>query len=110
MSENKEKTLDIEETITKPKTKPRTKTTRAKAPLTFKQKLAKEKKVKVRGSRAFQSTLGKYYTFLYNGVSVHINFDGKDYEYPETIAKVLTRKLEEIANANTPKEINEKIS
>lgn len=68
-------------------------------------KLRKEPKVKVWGNTLYKDFLGDVYTFLYQDYPVTIKFDGTWQEYPETIAKILTEKLDAAANANTSKEI-----
>jgi hypothetical protein len=69
---------------------------------TFIQKLKKEPLVKVHGAKVFQKTLGDYYTFLINGYSVTIYFDGSYQEYPQSIAELLNRKLDDIAVSVSP--------
>jgi hypothetical protein len=69
---------------------------------TFIQKLKKEPLVKVHGAKVFQKTLGDYYTFLINGYSVTIYFDGSYQEYPKSIAELLNRKLDDIAVSVSP--------
>lgn len=68
----------------------------------FIQKLKKEPLEKVHGAKVFQKTLGDYYTFLINGYSVTIYFDGTYQEYPKSIAELLRRKLDDIAIAISP--------
>jgi hypothetical protein len=69
---------------------------------TFIQKLKREPLVKVHGAKVFQKTLGDYYTFLINGYSVTIYFDGSYQEYPQSIAELLNRKLDDIAVSVSP--------
>ncbi|SRR5690554_3488049 len=69
----------------------------------FAERMKKEKKVKVFGNPMYAQFVGKTYTYLHNGLPVTITFDGEHYEYPETIAKNLEKKLSRIAKANTPK-------
>lgn len=69
---------------------------------TFIQKLKGEPLVKVHGAKVFQKTLGDYYTFLINGYSVTIYFDGSYQEYPQSIAELLNRKLDDIAVSVSP--------
>jgi diphthamide synthase subunit DPH2 len=66
-------------------------------------KLDKEKKVKVLGNESFIPTLGTVYTVHINGVIFSLPFDGKYHEFPESIAKVLERKLSKISKANIGK-------
>lgn len=68
----------------------------------FIQKLKREPLVKVHGAKVFQKTLGDYYTFLVNGYSVTIYFDGTYQEYPQSIAELLQRKLDDIAVSVSP--------
>jgi hypothetical protein len=74
---------------------------------TFIQKLKKEPLMKVHGAKVFQKALGNYYTFLINGYSVTIHFDGSYQEYPESIAKLLQKKLDDIAVSVSP--VNEDV-
>jgi len=69
---------------------------------TFIQKLKRESLVKVHGAKVFQKTLGDYYTFLINGYSVTIYFDGSYQEFPQSIAELLNRKLDEISVSVSP--------
>jgi hypothetical protein len=69
----------------------------------FLSKLDKEKKVKVLGNESFIPTLGTVYTVHINGVIFSLPFDGKYHEFPESIAKVLERKLSKISKANIGK-------
>ncbi len=70
-----------------------------------------EKKVKVYGSPIYVPPCGDIYTFTFNGLTVSIKFDGTWQEYPETIAKMLIKKLDAIAVSNTPiKKLDQKIT
>ena len=66
-------------------------------------KYQNEPKVTVLGSTMYKPYLGSRYTFTFNGFPVSIEFNGTYQQYPATIAKVLQRKLNEIAEANAPK-------
>ncbi len=70
-------------------------------------KLKAEPKVGVYGNPLYKDFMGKTYSFLYQDFPVSINFDGKTYMYPKTIAKLLQKKLDAAARANTPKEVND---
>lgn len=75
----------------------------------FIKKLKQEKKVKVLGNELYKTHQGNELSFLYNGLSVYLPFDGEYHEFPETIAKAIERKLKKIAIANNPKRKNVKI-
>lgn len=66
-------------------------------------KLAKEPKVMVYGNPLYKTFLGDVYSFLYQGNPVTIKFDGTEQPFPETIAKLLQKKLDASANANVAK-------
>lgn len=68
-------------------------------------KLKAEPKVKVWGNTLYKDFLGDVYTFLYQDYPVTIKFDGTWQEYPETIATILTKKLDAAADANTFRDI-----
>ena len=68
-----------------------------------------EPKVEVLGSTIYKQYCGDRYTFTFNGFPVSIDFDGKKHPYPKTIAGVLERKLQEIAEANAPKKVNQEV-
>lgn len=68
-----------------------------------------EPKVEVIGSKLYKKHLGSVYTFTYNGFPVSIKFDGTAQKFPKTIAGVINRKLNEISEANAPKEINKEL-
>jgi len=72
-------------------------------------KYKSEPKVGVLGSTMFKTTGGDRLTFTYNGFPVSIKFDGTVQKYPKSIAKVLERKLNEIAESNARKEINTEV-
>jgi len=72
-------------------------------------KYKNEPKVEVIGSKLYKKHLGSVYTFTYNGFPVSIKFDGTPQEFPQTIAKVINRKLNEISEANSPKEVNQEL-
>lgn len=91
-----------------------TRTTEAKKTLQeqnrdFVTKLKKEKKVKVLGNELYKTHQGDALSFLYNGIPVYLPFDGEYHIFPETLAKVIERKLKLISIANTPKRKNVKI-
>jgi len=69
-------------------------------------KYQKEPKVEVLGNSMYKAYLGSRYTFTFNGFPVSIKFDGTYQKYPATIAKVLQKKLNEIAEANAAKNVN----
>ncbi len=57
-----------------------------------------------------RTAAGDVYTFTFNGFPISIRFDGTYQEYPETIAKILIKKLDDIAISNTPvKKTNEQL-
>lgn len=65
-----------------------------------------EPKVGVIGSKMYEPYLGTRYTFTFNGFPISIEFNGTEQFYPATIAKVLIKKLNDIAEANTAKKVN----
>ena len=69
-------------------------------------KYQKEPKVEVLGHNMYKAHLGSVYTFTFNGFPVSIKFNGTYQKYPATIAKVLQKKLNEIAEANAAKNVN----
>ena len=75
----------------------------------FLAKLDKEKKVKILGNESFIPTLGSVYTVHINGVIFSLPFDGKYHEFPESIAKILEKKLSKISKANIGKNSSVKI-
>jgi len=75
----------------------------------FIEKLNKEPKIKVLGNESFIPTLGSVYTIHINGVIFSLPFDGKYHEYPESIAKLLEKKLSKISKANIAKNSTIKI-
>jgi diphthamide synthase subunit DPH2 len=75
----------------------------------FIEKINKEKKVKVLGNEGFISSLGTVYTIHINGVIFSLPFDGKYHDFPESIAKILEKKLSKIAKANNAKNETAKI-
>jgi len=75
----------------------------------MKRRLAKEPMVKVNGNPMFAAFIGKEYTYLFNDIPVTIRFDGRDYFYPKSIAENLSQKLKDIAVANTPVDLSERI-
>jgi hypothetical protein len=75
----------------------------------FIEKINKEKKVKVLGNEGFIQSLGTVYTIHINGVIFSLPFDGKYHEFPESIAKILEKKLGKIAKANNAKNETAKI-
>ena len=103
----------VKKTTAAPKAKPKPKSDAAlkgeikREALTFIQKLKQEPLVKVHGAKVFQKSLGDYYTFLVNGYSVTIYFDGSYQEFPQSIAELLQRKLDDIALSISP--VNEDV-
>ena len=73
-------------------------------------KYRKEPKVEIIGSTVYQQHLGRVYTFTYNGFPVSIKFDGTAQKFPKTIAKIIQKKLNAIAEANAPKSVNVEIN
>jgi hypothetical protein len=69
-------------------------------------KYKSEPKVEVMGSTMYKPYLGSRYTFTFNGFPVSIEFNGKPQKFPKTIAEVLQRKLNEVAEANAPKNVD----
>ena len=70
-----------------------------------------EPKETVLGSKIYVPYLGTVLTFTYNGFPVSIRFDGTNQEFPKTIARMLRKKLDEIAISNAPvSRTNEKIN
>ncbi|MCK9325774.1 MAG: hypothetical protein M0P69_09780 [Bacteroidales bacterium] len=72
-------------------------------------KLSAEPKVAVYGNPLYKEFLGDTYSFDYHDYPVIINFDGKNYLYPKTIAEELQKKLDAAARGNTPKNISESV-
>lgn len=70
-------------------------------------KIKKEKMVPVYGNPLYKSTLGDVYSFDYQDYPVTIEFNGKEQFYPETIARILQRKLDAAAKANVPKAVGD---
>lgn len=68
-------------------------------------KINAEPKMKVLGNVLYKAFLGDVYTFFYQDYPVTIKFDNSWQEYPETIAKLLLKKLDEAAQSNTAKEV-----
>jgi CTP:phosphocholine cytidylyltransferase-like protein len=73
----------------------------------FIRKLQKEQLVEVYGSTVYKKNLGDYFTFLINGYSVTIYFNGTYQKYPASIAKLLQKKLDAIAVSVSP--INQEV-
>lgn len=69
------------------------------------EKLNAEPKMKVLGNVLYKTYLGDVYSFLYQDYPVTIKFDNTWQEYPETIATLLLKKLDEAAQSNTAKEV-----
>lgn len=101
--------VDATETTKKVTKKPSTKRTLSPDQART-EKIKKENRVRVYGNPMFVPSLGETYTFLYNGNPVSIDFDGEYHEYPETIARLLEKKLAATARANTSKNINTQIN
>ena len=75
----------------------------------FIRKLQKEPRVKVYGSEVFQQHMGKALTFTFNNVDVTLKFDGTYQEFPQSVAKLLEKKLAKTSRAVAPKNINVQI-
>lgn len=56
-------------------------------------------------SKLFAPIIGKVYTFALNGIPVTVYCDGKPHEYPRFIAEIIDRKINEISESNTYKEV-----
>ena len=56
-------------------------------------------------SKLYAPIIGKVYTFGLNGIPVTIYCDGKPHEYPRFIAEIIDRKMNEISESNTYKEV-----
>lgn len=69
------------------------------------EKLNNEPRMKVLGNVLYKTYLGDLYTFFYQDYPVTIKFDNTWQEYPETIANLLLKKLDEAAQSNTAKEV-----
>jgi hypothetical protein len=72
-------------------------------------KYKNEPKVQVIGSKLYKKHLGSVYTFTFNDFPVSIKFDGTAQEFPQTIAGVINRKLNEISESNSAKEVNKEL-
>ena len=70
-------------------------------------KLRSEPKLKVYGNLLYKAFLGDVYSFSYQDYPVTIKFDGTWQEYPETIGKLLMKKLDGAALSNTAKEMGD---
>ena len=56
-------------------------------------------------SKLFAPIIGKVYTFALNGIPVTVYCDGKPHKYPKFIAEIIDRKINEISESNTYKEV-----
>lgn len=56
-------------------------------------------------SKLYAPVIGRVYTFTLNSIPVTIYCDGKPHEYPKFIAETIDRKINEISESNTYKEI-----
>ena len=56
-------------------------------------------------SKLYAPIIGKVYTFALNGIPVTVYCDGKPHEYPKFIAETIDRKINEISESNTYKEV-----
>ena len=56
-------------------------------------------------SKLYAPIIGRVYTFALNGIPVTIYCDGKPHEYPKFIAEIIDRKINEISESNTYKEV-----
>ena len=56
-------------------------------------------------SKLYAPIIGKVYTFALNGIPVTVYCDGKPHEYPKFIAEIIDRKINEISESNTYKEV-----
>lgn len=63
---------------------------------TLASQFAKEKKVKRKINKSFQSVLGTTHFIAINGVSLVLPVDGSDFELPETFAEHLDKQMAEI--------------
>lgn len=73
-------------------------------------KRCKEDRVVTRTiSKLYAQYLGKVYSFMFNGIVITIYCDDKPHEYPEFIAEVIDRKMNEISESNTYKEVTDNL-
>lgn len=56
-------------------------------------------------SKLYAPIIGRVYTFALNGIPVTVYCDGKPHEYPKFIAEIIDRKINEISESNTYKEV-----
>ena len=56
-------------------------------------------------SKLYAPIIGNVYTFALNGIPVTVYCDGKPHEYPKFIAETIDRKINEISESNTYKEV-----
>jgi hypothetical protein len=56
-------------------------------------------------SKLYAPIIGNIYTFAFNGIPVTVYCDGKPHEYPKFIAETIDRKINEISESNTYKEV-----
>lgn len=69
-----------------------------------------ERQVKVLCPRAYALYFGTTYTALFNTIPVTVVFDGKEHEYPESVANWLQAKFLRVGDSNIPKVENEELS
>lgn len=56
-------------------------------------------------SKLYAPIIGRVYTFALNGIPVTVYCDGKPHEYPKFIAEIIDRKINEISESNTYREV-----
>lgn len=56
-------------------------------------------------SKLYAPIIGRVYTFALNGIPVTVYCDGKPHKYPKFIAEIIDRKINEISESNTYKEV-----
>lgn len=69
--------------------------------------LKKETRVPVYGNPLYKTFMGNVYSFDFQDFPVTIKFDGTMQYYPETIAKLIMKKLDGAAMSNVPKEVGD---
>lgn len=74
---------------------------------TFLQKLKNEKTKKILCSKALATYFGTTYSAVLNTVPVTVKFDGREHEYPESVANWLLDKFLKVTDSNTPRVENE---
>lgn len=78
--------------------------------MTLKEQLAKDELVKIRGDIAYQAYFGDAVAFTYNGLLVRLELNGQEQEFPETIAKEIQRRLNDVVRVSMPTKSNEKVA